>query len=910
MTETNTIKVYELAKELGKDSLTLLDELKKLKIDVKSHMSSLAADEALRAREALLPPQKTSATKKTKAKTKTKAASTATKATSTTRKKKTASTAKSSEEPSTSADSASTGAAPVLRRRRGSTEVITQIQDSTPYEEYNTESKLSSEETLSPENEKVETENTLDASTDSQTTTPNESFESTHEPQKDEALPGKEAYTPPKPSLQFADKIAAKNLLKVLERPDKDKPSSSTSNTKLQITQPDLPGTQKKPSKATPRVFNLSKEDLDRLAEDEAFRKKTGGGLGDKFIKPEDVKFDDYRKKEVVFLPKRKKVPTGKALKKTQITTAAAHKRVVEIRGTITIQNLALQMGVKANDVIRKLMQMGLPASINQSIDFDTTVLIAQEFKHEVKDVSFKESDIFKGKESESTSTENLVEKPPVVTIMGHVDHGKTTLLDAIKNSNVVDTEAGGITQHMGAYTVEQNGKLITFIDTPGHEAFSLMRARGANTTDIVIIVVAADDGVMPQTREAISHAQAAGVPIIVAVNKIDKPGANIDKIKQSLSELNLLAEDWGGQTMFVPVSAIQKTNLDQLLEAILLNSELLELKADPTMRAQGIVLEAKLEKGRGSVATLLVNKGTLKVGDYVVCGLTLGKVRAISDYKGDSIKEIKPGMAGEIIGLDSVPVAGDSFNVAPNESDAKKILENRTNEARAKESASKKVTLEDLFAQVQTEGLKELKIVLKADVYGSVEAIKESLIKASTEKVKVNVIHAAAGGVTESDVLLASAAGALIIGFNVRPDSKALKTAEKEHVEIKSYSIIYNLLDEIKLSMTGLLDKTKVEKFLGRAEVRQIFSVPKLGVIAGSSVTDGKINRNANIRLLRDSKIVYEGKLCSLKRFKDDAKEVATGYECGIGIENYNDIKTGDIIEAFEIELITPELS
>jgi len=558
---------------------------------------------------------------------------------------------------------------------------------------------------------------------------------------------------------------------------------------------------------------------------------------------------------------------------------------------------------VKEIDIVRKLMQMGQMANINSSLDFDTATVLGSEYKYEVRNVAFNETAAI-GEKTEDTA-EDLQPRPPVVTIMGHVDHGKTTLLDTIRDANVAGGEAGGITQHIGAYMVEKNGKLISFIDTPGHEAFSVMRARGANVTDIVILVVSADDGVMPQTREALSHAKAAGVPIIVAVNKIDKPGAQPDKIKQGLAELDLLAEDWGGQTMFIPVSALKKTNIDKLLDAILLQAEVLELKANPKVRANGTVLESRLEKGRGPVVSVLVKRGTLRVGDAVVSGSFAGRVKAMIDDKGRTVKELGPGYAAEVLGFEGIPNAGETFDSPPTEADAREVAENRIDKARAKAAANHKISLEELFSKVSTGEMKELNIILKADVFGSVEAIRDSLLKLSNEKVKIKVLLAAAGGITESDVLLASASNALIIGFNVRPETKARQVAEAEHVQINSYSIIYELIDEVKNSMLGLLDKKKVEKFLGRAEVRQIFSVPKIGVIAGASVVDGKIIRGANVRLLRDSRVIYEGKMSSLRRFKDDAKEVATGFECGIGIENYNDLKQGDIIEAYQIDMI-----
>jgi translation initiation factor IF-2 len=581
------------------------------------------------------------------------------------------------------------------------------------------------------------------------------------------------------------------------------------------------------------------------------------------------------------------------------------------MQATISIQDFAGQMDVKAIEVVRKLMGMGQMTNVNGSIDFDTATLIANEYKYEVRNVSFNEQAVLGTTEVAATDTaEALKSRPPIVTIMGHVDHGKTTLLDSIREANVAAGEAGGITQHIGAYTIEKNGKTITFIDTPGHEAFTVMRARGANVTDIVILVVSADDGVMPQTREALSHAKAAKVPIIVAMNKIDKPGANPEKIKQGLAELDLLAEDWGGQTPFVPVSALKKTNIDKLLEAILLQAEIMELKANPEALASGTVLEARLEKGRGPVVSLLVSRGTLKVGDAVVSGQLVGRVKAMMDDKGRTVKEVPPGVAAEVLGFEGVPNAGEPFNATVDDAAAREVATHRVDLAREKSATTSKMSLDQLFSKIKAGDVKELPVVLKADVFGSVEAIRDSLVKLSTDKVKVKVIHSAPGGVTESDVLLASASNAIILGFGVRPETKARQVAESEHVDIRTYQIIYELLDDVKKAMTGLLDKLKVEKFLGRAEVRQIFSVPKIGTIAGASVVDGKILRGANVRLLRDSRVIFEGKMASLKRFKDDAKEVATGFECGIGIENYNDLKPGDIIEAYQIELVAPELN
>jgi len=879
MAEVSNIKVYELAKELGMDSLSLVDALKKLKVGVKSHMSALTPDQAELARSTLA--LKEDAPKKAKKKAvvrRKKTTSSAKSGVATIRRKKS-----SGEATGVSATASQTST--VIRRRT--------TKSTTTDADENTQnlSNLSEQRQFDTEEHHSSSEDQMEAGQEGLELGANEASTAEEHSIEEPAEP----VIPAKPRLTIATSPEARSLLKVVERPSR-KPVAKNTPTQG-------PGDPKAAPESSPRVFKMNKEALDRMAEEEAKKKKSAA---EKNIRPEDVRFADYRKKEVVFLPRRKRIPTGKSLQKTQITKAAAHKRVVEMGETITVQDLANQMKARAGDLIKKLMGMGQVASMNQRIDMDTATLLANEFEYEIKDISFKEDAIIDARED---SAEELVERPPVVTVMGHVDHGKTSLLDAIRDANVVAKEAGGITQHVGAYTIEKNGKLITFIDTPGHEAFSVMRARGANITDIVILVVAADDGVMPQTREAISHAKAAEVPIIVAVNKIDKAGANPEKIKQELADLSLLAEDWGGDVMFVPVSALQKTNLDQLLEAILLNAEVLELKANPKAPASGTVLEARLEKGKGPMASLIVSRGTLKKGANIVCGTVCGKVRQMVDHTGKEIQSVSPGMAAEITGLEGVPNAGDIFDVVASDSDARKVAAHRAGIIREKEQVTKKVSLEDLFANVENGGIKELKIVMKADVFGSAEAVKDSLLKASTDKVKVNVIHSATGGITESDVLLASASNALIIGFNVRPDNQARKTAEKEKVEIKTYKIIYELIDDVKAAMAGLLDKTKVEKFLGRAEVRQTFTVPKIGTIAGSSVIDGKIQRNANVRLLRDNVIVYEGKLSSLKRFKDDAKEVAQGYECGIGIENYNDLKEGDIIEAFEIELITPEL-
>jgi len=593
--------------------------------------------------------------------------------------------------------------------------------------------------------------------------------------------------------------------------------------------------------------------------------------------------------------------------KKTEITTPKAIKRIIKISETITVGELAKRMGIKANDLIRALMKMGLMATINHPLDVDTAILLANEFGYEIENVAVDLDEIL---ESEPDNPESLETRPPVVTIMGHVDHGKTSLLDAIREANVIAGEAGGITQHIGAYDVELNGRKITFLDTPGHEAFTAMRARGAKVTDIVILVVAADDGVMPQTKEAINHSKAAGVPIIVAINKIDKPDANPERVKRELSEQGLVSEEWGGDTTMVEVSAKQRLNLDGLLEMILLQADVMDLKANPNKAAKGTVVEGKLDKGRGPVATVLVQDGTLKTGDYCVVGIHSGRVRAMQNDRGGKLLEAGPSMPVELVGLSGVPDAGDVFVAMKDERQAKEIATLRQIKQRGLELAKhSKLSLEDLYTKIQAGEVKDLNVIVKGDVQGSVEAVGESLRKLSTAAVRLNVMHSAVGAVNETDVNLASASNAIIIGFNVRPEVKAQALAEKEGVDIRLYSIIYNAVDDVKKAMEGLLSPIFKEKYLGRAEVREVFSVPKIGNVAGCYVQDGKVIRNAQVRLLRDNIVIYEGKMSSLRRFKNDVKEAASGYECGIGLENYNDIKQGDIIEAFEMEKMAATL-
>lgn len=579
-------------------------------------------------------------------------------------------------------------------------------------------------------------------------------------------------------------------------------------------------------------------------------------------------------------------------------------KKII-VRGSMTVGETAKLLHKDASEVIKKLISMGVMATINQELDIDTILLLSGEFGVEVEVKIPVDEDSFETVE-ENDSEEDLQTRPPVVTIMGHVDHGKTTLLDAIRSTNVTGGEAGGITQHIGAYQVEINHKKITFLDTPGHEAFTAMRARGAQVTDMTIIVVAADDGVMPQTVEAINHAKAAGLPIIVAVNKIDKPGADPDRVKQELTNYELVPEEWGGDTIFVNLSAKQRINLEELLEMILLVAEVNEYKANPDKRARGTVIEAELDKNRGPVARILVQNGTLKVGDAFVAGNCFGRVRAMVNDKGRKIKEAGPSTPVEITGLTEVPQAGDPFMAFEDERKARAIADRRSTTQRQSElNTNTRVTLDDLFKHIKEGEIKDLNVIIKGDVQGSVEALKGSLAKIEVEGVRVKIIHSGAGAITESDITLAAASNAIVIGFNVRPDAQTKAAAEQEKVDVRLHNIIYNVIEEIESAMKGMLDPVYKENIIGHAEVRNVFKISKVGTIAGCMVTSGKITRNAEMRLIRSGIVVFQGKIDTLKRFKDDAKEVAQGYECGITLERYNDVVEGDIIEAFIMETV-----
>lgn len=891
MPEQEKLKVYELAKELGIDSISLLDQLKTINIHVKTHMSELRLEEVHAARLALTKKKAESSKKTTSKPQKTG--------------KKTKDTAS---HPAIEAETQEKKVTtPVIRRRIKTENHEVEQASSTPVVHH---TEVTTEE-VSPSATHLSA--SLDQASETQEASEPLESSSAHAPIVETPVNAPTTMaTPTKPPIFLTPRPVAprRSILKIVEPVAlPQRPMIKPQASPLDSTKAVVKGTTTNQDKEGYRIIKMTKENLDQMVEEEAAKKR--GGVREQELRPEDIRFADYRKKELVFLPKKKKIPIDKKVKQTQKTVAKAKKRIIDFSESITVQDLSSQLSVKTSDVIKKLIALGQATpTIHQSLDLDTATLIAHEYQYDIRNITFQEETLLQS-ENQKDKPEQLEPRPPVVTIMGHVDHGKTTLLDAIRETNVAKGEKGGITQHIGAYTIEKNKKWITFIDTPGHEAFTTMRARGAHATDIVVIVVSADDGVMPQTREAISHAQAAKAPIIVAINKMDKPGANPEKVKQALAELNLLSEDWGGETVFVPVSALKKTNLEQLLDAILLQAEIMDLKANINTKASGTVLESRLEKGRGPVVSVLVNRGTLHLGDPLVVGQYSGKVKALTNDKGQPVKTAAPGFAVEILGLEGVPQAGETFYTLDSEAYAKKVIEHRNEKTRQKavESSAVKSSLEQLFSKIQSGHIKELNLILKTDTYGSVEAIRDSLLKLSNEKVKINIILAAPGGITESDVLLARASSSIILGFNVRPETKARQMAEASHVEIQTYGIIYELIDEVKKSMTGLLDKKKIEKFLGRAEVRQVFIIPKMGSIAGTSVIDGKILRNSHVRLLRDSRIICEGKLSSLKRFKDDVKEVASGFECGMGIENYNDLKPGDIIEAFQVEWVAPEL-
>ncbi len=680
-----------------------------------------------------------------------------------------------------------------------------------------------------------------------------------------------------------------------------------------------------KPKKKTAKVSRAPKEvlELKRPTEEaldkksKKVKKKGDGDFKDrKFFK----KKISFRRKEVVegadLYSKRqrtrkgRKGVKGKSLvkgQKTQLTTPKAIKRRIKIDDTIILADLARRMGIKAAELIKTFMSLDVMATVNQTVDFETASLVASEFEYELEKATFEEETII---QTEADDPGKLVSRPPVVTIMGHVDHGKTSLLDKIRETRVTEIEAGGITQHIGAYNVITNKGQIVFLDTPGHEAFTAMRARGAKVTDLVVLVVAADDGVMPQTIEAVNHSKAANVPIITAINKIDKDNADIDRVKRELSEIGLTPEDWGGDTIFLEVSAKLNQGIDDLLEMILLQAEVLELKANPDKLARGNVIEAKLDSGKGPVATVLIQEGTLHTGESIVCGIHHGRIRAMLDDRGKQMKTAGPSIPVEVIGLSGVPMAGDELIALEYGKSAKQVSDYRSQKQRSNELAkTSRLSLEKLYEKMQEGEVKDLNMIVKADVHGSIEALRDSLTKLSNDEVKINVVHSATGAIIESDVSLAAVSNAIIIGFNVRSTGKVVELAHEEHVDIRYYDIIYNVIKDIKDAILGMMSSTFEERLLGRADIREVFHIPKVGAVAGCYVTDGKIERGKPVRLIRDGVVYHKGKIASLRRFKDDAKEVQIGYECGIGIQNYNDIKVGDTIECYYLEEIKPKI-
>jgi len=728
----------------------------------------------------------------------------------------------------------------------------------------------------------------------------------------------KKKEAPEKPAVSVEAKAEGKEILpprpvEVAQPPVSLKEGKGPTEVKKEVEElkPKEAPLKKAEAKLLEKEELLERERLGPLAKKKGFIKKRKR-IEERMLGEDEVEGEKGEGKEVepihkTFRPMKRKVVL-KTSKKTEVTVPKAIKRIIRIAEVIAVGDLAKRMGVKAGELIKKLMEMGVLVNINQLIDADVASLVAGEFGYEVEKVSLERQDLLERKED---LPEQLIPRPPVVTIMGHVDHGKTMLLDAIRKTNVVEGEAGGITQHIGAYDVELENGHVVFIDTPGHEAFTAMRARGAQVTDVVVLVVAADDGMMPQTKEAIDHARAAKVPMVVAINKIDKPTANPEKVKKDLSEYELVPEQWGGNTLFAEVSAKQKTGIKELLDSILLQAEVLELRANPDKPARGVIIESKLDKGRGPVATLLVQEGTLRAGDAFIAGSHYGRVRAMLNDKGQKIEKAPPSTPVEVVGFTDIPEAGEAFIVVSEERMAKQISLYRQEKLREKElSKLSKVSLEELYDKIKKGEVKELNVIIKADVQGSIEAVKEALKKLSTDAVKVNILHDAVGGITETDVNLASASNAIIIGFNVRPGPKAQSLSEQEHVDVRTYSIIYDAITDIRNALEGLLEPTYKEHLLGRAQVIQVFSIRKVGTVAGSLVTDGKVVRGSHARLLRDNVVVYDGRIASLRRFKDDMKDCNQGLECGIGIENFNDIKLGDVIESYEIEAVQARLT
>jgi len=902
-------RIYELARALNMTNQALLDKLAAMGVEVKSHMSSLEEDMVEKVKQELFAgssgPAATVEQKRV--------------GSNVIRKRKQKTVVKQAEPAEEEAEASEEAVSePMAAEEAESPAVVApEVPEEAPEEtaaEPVEEAEAGAPETTTAETPEAITEESLEALTET-TGIIDEQPEQTEENTLEAENAAQPASLPPKKVK--TKKFQPAKIIKFPDAPVKTTVSGRTAATKTRAVPPPaapaaegvVPGMD---------AFPPDSADSDKKASKKA-KKKT------RRIETEDVEGIEIKKKVA---SKRKEIVEGAALYdikprgrlrkkgkgkvrpagsgKTQITTPKAIKRRIKIDESISVADMAKRMSVKAAEIIGVLMGMGVMATVNQSIDFETAVLVASEFEYEVEKASLAEEDILK------TTTEDdpqmLVPRAPVVTIMGHVDHGKTSLLDVIRQSRITESEAGGITQHIGAYKVKTAKGEVVFLDTPGHEAFTAMRSRGAQATDIVVLVVAADDGVMPQTIEAINHSRAAGVPMVVAINKIDKDGADPDKVKRELAEQGLLSEDWGGDTIFVKVSAKQKIGIDNLLDMILLQSEMLELKANPDKNARGLVLESQMDQGQGPLATVLVQEGTLSVGQIIVCGVHYGKIRAMVDDAGVRVDRVGPSTPVEVFGLNGVADAGDEFVVLDDEKNARVLSESRVRKQREKDlSRDTRVSLENFFDQVRAGDINHLNLIIKADVNGSCEAIEDALKKIHTDEVKINVIHSGAGAIIESDVLLASASNAIILGFNVRPSIKVKAAAAEENVDMRYYNIIYDLIGDIKEAVTGLMASTFEEHTLGRAEVREVFVIPKKGTVAGSFVVDGKIERGRQARLIRDGVVVYEGIVGSLRHYKEDVKEVRSGFECGIGVEQYNDIKVNDVIECYYQEEIKP---
>jgi translation initiation factor IF-2 len=907
------IRVYELARELNLKNKQLLEKLQQMQIEVASHMSSLDEEAVVRIKQNLFGRQEKASrdtrVKPTVIRRRPKAAALAEEEAP---PAETPAPEEVAPEPAPGADEVPPVAeTPEAPQTAAAEPPAPEAPPVAVEPEAPSVAEPGQEPESAPESEPVPAEAVTAAPEAPAPTPPAETppaAEATPpakpEPPSKEAPPEPAAPPSPPEPARPAAKAPAKakgkkdtpaKIIKLPDRPAKPEPKAKPLPVAGQPQKGEETSEEAQRKKKKKRV----EEDTDKrfFKKKISFRKKA-------VVEGEDLYATDARGR------KGRKGAKGKTppAQKPQITVAKAIKRRIKVDETIVLSELGKRMGLKANELIGKLMAMGVMTTVNQTIDFETAALVAGEFGYEVEKAAFEEETLLKPQTDEPG---NLLPRPPVVTIMGHVDHGKTSLLDVIRETHVTEGEAGGITQHIGAYHVSTEKGQIVFLDTPGHEAFTAMRSRGARLTDIVVLVVAADDGVMPQTVEAINHAKAAEVPIIVAINKMDKPGADPERVMRQLADSGLAPEQWGGETIFVRVSAKQRTGISDLLEMILLQAEMMDLQANPEKMAKGHVVEAKLDAGRGPVATVLVQEGTLRTGDPIVCGIHYGKVRALIDDLGNPVDSAGPSIPVEILGLSGVPAAGDEMIALADEKDARQVSAHRQQKQRSKELAkSSRLSLETLFEQMKEREVKELNLIIKADVHGSIEALGDSLVKLSNEEVKINIIHAATGTITESDVSLATVSDAIIIGFNVRPNAKVQAMAAEENVDIRFYNVIYTVIKEVQDAIVGLMESRFEEKLLGRAEVRQVFHVPKIGAVAGSYVTEGKVVRGERARLLRDGVVQYEGKIGSLRRFKDDAKEVLAGYECGIGIENYNDIKVGDTIEVFFMEEIRPKVA